>query len=44
MKCRVRLVRSRTPGSHPGNMGSNPILGANIYFRVGIMLLSFSLV
>ena len=22
--CRYRLVRSRTPGSHPGNWGSNP--------------------
>lgn len=25
---RVRLVWSRTLGSHPGNTGSNPVLGA----------------
>ena len=28
--CLLRLVRFRTPGFHPGNMGSNPVGDANL--------------
>ena len=32
MTCRVRLAWSRTPASHAGNMGSNPIRGTSTSF------------